>query len=854
MYQPKVFRIITWLLISTIQCYPALAQDDYTIRVFTVQDSLAQNYVNTIIQDTRGFLWIGTGEGLSRYDGKQIVNFRRAEGLADDFITVSSSDNIGNLYFGHLNGDISIYTGFRFITIKTGIHSKVTGLDFDEDTDAVWGVCQNGKLFQIKSNQISLLTPQITQEKIINCLKAVGGKLWIGSNEGLVWIIPGDNSISSEGSIENLDYINVTALHERKNKGSLWASTEDNGIFKIENENSQKLNVSGLDSLYITQVLEDEQDNLWIATKLSGIIKISFDSKFEKSIGHVLFKGENSIQSPSVLLEDQEKNVWAGSLGEGLVQYIPDQFTFYDIHKFSGAKEAGPGVQISKTEYWFGTDLGIIRGNYIETERKFAWTLNPPIELKNTRPVTMFKIPDDSLIWIGDNEQQVFVYNLNKKKLHLPKGLEKGRLNSAARAKDGTTWLAIEGHGVYQLDKDYNQIKHLNTTNGMLHNSISSICADRSNNIWFGSKATGLFKLLANEDFEYWTKDELFPSYSVNDIKEDTEGNIWVATDGDGLFKIGLDSIYNFTSANGLTSNFCKQLICDTHGNIWVSHRSGISNLNTEANAIRTYGNAHKLKSITDENTMFFEDLSGDIWFSEEGRIIRYNARFDNPDYFSRKVNFTNLRLFYKNIDLLTYKDKNIVTDFDLFPVKLPFDQNHITIDFVAVSLREKNSINYRHRLVELENEWSPFNQDTYVTYTNLKPGKYTLEVSASANTTSWNGPISRYSFTILRPYWGQWWFYALEAMLLITLFLIIYFVSNKRENTSYRAGRWLVYIFVFIVLDFILVYIEPYLEKYNNGVPIFKVIINLCLALALLPIENILKKFLTGRPIKSAP
>lgn len=846
MCQFKVCRIVFLLLISTITFYPVLAQDDYSIRVFTVDDNLAQNYVNSIIQDTRGFLWIGTGKGLSRYDGKQIVNFRKAEGLADDFITVSTSDNIGNLYFGHLNGDISIYTGFRFTTVTTGASSKVTGLDFDEETGAVWGVCQNGKLFQIKSNQISLLSPQITQDKIINCLKAVGGKLWLGSGEGLLWINPEANSISSEGSIENLDYINVTSLYERKSNGSLWASTEENGIFKVENENSQKLNIAGLDSLYITQVLEDEQNNLWIATKLSGIMKFSFDSKFERILSHVFFAGEGSLQSPSVLVEDQEENVWAGSLGEGLVQYTPDQFTFYDLQKISGAKKAGPGIQISKSEYWFGTELGMLRGNYSETEKKFAWTLNPEKVLSSIRPVTMFKTPDDSLIWIGDKKQQVLVYNLNTKKLHQTKGLEKGRLNSTARIKDGTTWIAIEGHGVYQLDKDYNQIKHLNTTNGMLHNSISSICADRNNNIWFGSKATGLSRLLANEDFEYWTKDELFPSYSVNDIKEDTEGNIWVASDGDGIFKIGLDSIFNFTSANGLTSNFCKQLICDTKGNIWVSHRSGISNLNTEANAIRTYGIAYKLKSMTDENTMFFEDLSGDVWLGENGRIIRYNSLLDNPDYFNSKVNFTNLRLFYKKIDLLSFKEENTEAGFDLFPVKLPFDQNHVTIDFVAVSLRENNSINYRHRLVGLENEWSPINQDTYVNFTNLDPGKYTLMVAATATANSWNGPVSSYSFTIARPYWGQWWFYAVEATLLIMLFLTIYFVMNKRENTSYRTVRWLVYIFVFVVLDFILVNLEPYLEKYNNGVPIFKVIINLCLALALLPIENILKRFLT--------
>ena len=828
------------------------AQDDYSVRVFTKDDSLAQNYVNSIIQDTRGFLWVGTGQGLSRYDGKSIVNFRKADGLANDFITSSVSDDKGNLYFGHLNGNVSVYTGFSFVKIETGEESKISALDFDPRTHTVWGMCQNGKLLRIKQNKSTTLSPKITRDKVINCLKVENGKLLIGNSEGIIVLQPGSgNSIQSEKTIEELDYINVTSLEKGKSNDFYWAATEDNGIYKIKNGRAQKFPVNTLEKQHISCLLEDDQNNLWVGTRLSGLMNLSLDKKTERLLGQVSLNRDGSFPSPSVLFEDREKSIWTGSLGEGLKQYLPNPFTFYDLQKLVGANEVGPGLPISNSEYWIGTNKGIVQAVYHEDIKEFSWQNHPVKLLQSLLAVTMFRHPGDSMIWIGDRNKSVFAYNIKTSVLTTVVGIEKGILNYAERDHTGNEWVSIEGHGVYQLDNHFQIVKHLNTSNGLLHNSISTVCADRNQNVWFGSQATGLFRLVPSGSFEYWTKDGLFPSYIINDIEEDRHGNIWVATDGDGLYKIGSDSIRVYKEENGLLSGFAKQLVCDCQENIWVTHRAGLSRLSTaNKNAILTFGPTNGFGNLTEENKLFFEDESGDVWFSQGSRLVRYNVELDDPNYSKRVVFFSKIRLFYKNQDLEPFKIKERENSYALFSMELPFDQNHITFDFVAISLRNNNNIYYKYKLEGYEKEWSPHTQQNSITYTNLSPGNYSILVSASDTPYTWNGQVARYDFRIAKPYWQRLWFYSIEVSTLLILFIITYFISRKDSGSK---SNWfvkiLVYVFIFIVSESIMVYIGPFFDGIQNGAPVFQVLINLCLALTLLPLEELLRKhFYKGR------
>lgn len=839
-------NVVAFLGSMLMACGISFGQQNYQAKTFTEDDSLAQDYVNSITQDQRGFLWLGTGKGLSRYDGMKFQNFRQQNGLADNFVTASALDKNGTLFIGHLTGKLSFYNGRKFQTMETGLDAKIVAMATDPGTGMVWAINQAGVLLSLTNGRLAKIESELTRDKVINCLAAHDKKVLIGTSEGLIEITTDGRVIESEQTFSPLEYVNVTALAKSR-KGWVWVSTEEGNLFILEQGEIRAFN-SGTALENPVHLLEDSQNILWVATKLTGLHKLALDSSLTRIIDVEHLSEAPAQQSPVYLYEDGGGSIWSGSLGEGVRQFIPNQFTVFDLTKAAGAAEVRAAVEIEKNTYWVGTDKGVWIGQYNVVNKIFNWKQHEDKRLAGLDVKNLFrKNPHDSLLWVAGLNQEIFLADLNNLTLKEISRSDsvRGQLNDVERDAAGNFWLSIEGSGVQLLNRDLQGIKTFNTSNGMLHNSISSICIDKDQNVWFGSQATGLFRLLPSGTFEYWTKDGQFPSHSVNDIALNSTGDLWVATDGDGIFQITPDSIYNFNEGNGLLSAFAKHLVFDAQGNIWATHRMGLSMISHSVpGAIRTFGKSYGLANLSDENKAFLEDANGNIWFSQGANFIRYNRYLENPDHLTRKVVFTNLRYFYKEWDFEQHSTDSSNNADGLFHIQLPHDQNHLTFDFVSISLGHKDHIYYKHKLVGLETEWSHATLETSATYTNLSPGRYSIEVIASESPYSWIGKAAVYEFFIEKPYWQRWWFYLSQASFITLFFGLTFFISRRLKNAeTHWAVRMLVFALVFILLEYILVNVEPHLEQFQNGAPVFQVLINLVLALLLLPLEDLLKK-----------
>ena len=845
----KHFKRCYFFLMVLLCLVELKAQDNYSVRTFTNQDSLAQNYVYTVIQDSKKFLWIGTGQGLSVYDGKSIVNYRVLNGLAENFVTASALHANGSVYFGHFEGGITLYDGISFSVIPVSVKGKVVDLSYDSDREFVWGLSQNGSLVKIKNRVSEVLQVGVLSGKLCNAIEIEGSEMYIATNEGLIVLsLSSNGDVTDSYSIEDLSYINITSLHKSHSK--IWIGTEEQGIYNLIPGNKFSLTKqfeSRFKDLHISGMLQDSDGNLWLATRLTGLFKIALDSTQQKIVDVTNFRNEGYLQSPAVLFEDAERNLWSGSLGEGLKQYVPNEFTFYYLTtKLGEVKEIYSGVQLSENEFWIATDKGIAQMLYNSALKEYSFHWHPRPSIRSIVAKRIFYDQQDSLMWIGTKGSGVYSFNKFTNQLDLVPGLDKSSLNYATRCVLGNTWLSLEAEGVVMLDRKKRIVKRYNTSNGLLHNDISSISIDSHLNVWFGSLATGLFKLNNKGTFEYLTKEDRFPSYRINDIKEGTGGGIWVATDGDGLVHVSTNQIKTYTEKEGILSSHIRQVVPSQRKKIWTVHRKGLTLLDPQDPIkIKVFGRNNGFNESSVENNLYFEDTRGSLWVAQGSTLIKYNNELEAVLQLKQKPLITGIRLFYKKEDISSFivQDSETATGDYL---KLPFNKNHLTFDFVAISLRNRNTVYYRHRLKGYESEWSPPSLDNKATYTNLEPGTYELMIGASDNLNIWTDNSVSQKIIISKPYWEQWWFYCLQLIVVGGLFLLTY--NFSRTHISSQQKQWglrvLVYILIFLVFEYLHVFVDQYTDHLKGGAPVVSIVINLLIAILLLPLEAISHKF----------
>ncbi len=850
-------KLLTILLLITISTLRA-QNPEYEMGLFNKMDGLGQDYVYSLIQDKRNFLWVGTGNGLARYNGRSIENFTTADSLNDNFITSSALDGNGNILFGDFSGGITKYDGNKFLSIGLDeIDKKIIALSTSKLNGFTWGVTQAGTILKIDDSKIEAINKAILKDKVINSLVVVGDRLLVGTNEGLIVLdLYADGELSEGKMPEILEWINVTALHITIG-GSVYVGTESAGFFMSQHFQSldfQQLNLGeGFNDYVVTAILEDSGNNLWLGTKRSGTHLIKSN---DIGLSRQVFDGYSGYPNfINTIFEDKEGSIWLGTVGEGLVQIVKNQFIHYNFKQMFGVDNINAGVELLKDTYLYTTNKGVFLGKFNHIKNKFEFEKYPDPALQKLNANFVF-YDRDSIIWISTDSGNAYTYNLSKKLLEeitLP-GVSDIKIRSLSRDNEHNIWLSVAGYGVFRLNENLKVTKSLNTTNGFIHNDIFSVYADNDNNIWFGAKAAGLAVRRPDGNIERLTQQEIFPSRDINDIKGDKDGNVWISTDGDGLFEYNGEEFVQFDTKLGLHSMYSGAMVVDADNNLWVTHRDGISAVRQDRlNKIATYSQNQGIFGVNTYYHTLFSDSEGGVWFGSGHELIRYNTNTQfNSDQLEPFI--TDLRFFYQKTDLANYsKDKN---HNGLLPgnLTLPHDQNHLTFDFIAVSLKKRNSIFYKHKLQGYESRWSPPSTENSATYTNLAPGKYTLLVSSSDNQFVWSDDQIKYHFSILKPYWERWWFYAIQILFFAVLIVITFQVSKKRQ-TDTEKNKWvlrvMVYVCLFIMFEYLQNFLEPYTQNYIGGAPVFRIMINLVLALLLFPVEGLIKAFFYSKAKK---
>ncbi len=761
-----------WVFVFSILYSFAISQE-YNFNNLNESDGLAQSFVYSIIQDQRGNLWVGTGNGISKYNGFSFENFTTEDSLADNFITSGIADG-QDLWFGHMNGGISLYNGkyFRVLHKPVDDMSPVTHLARSSD-GRTWSISASGVLMKLKKENGVMQSYVITdlQESVVTFEFINNSELLIGTSAGLYHGQLGDSgNVRILRKVPGIPESRVVCITRARSGNHFYIATENDGVFKLKPAESAlmvspllsagKFDFSGIQYLY-----EDSRSTIWLGTFGNGLIRIrnSESSEAARVNGYNKSNGFFS-DNIKVIFEDLAGNIWSGNYGDGLTQITNKVYTVYsfDKEKYGSAVYS---IYIGRHFRWIGTEKGLIRQTRETGEivKFFGKGKELPEDL-----VTAIYSSDGREIWIGTNENGVYRMDAERGIIRsFPIG--RGELENSVTCITGQNnqvWVGTK-KGLCNISPETNQIKWYSISQGGLpHNSIHALYADSRGRLWISSRCNTL-AYIRNEQVHIIPVDSRSSILTFGPIAEDANSFIWVGSSGNGIYRIESDSVTNLTTKGGLLSDYCYAVISDDKGYIWVGHKNGLSKIRIADLFIKP---VQQFKSTDDEYQFnanaVFKDVSGKIWFGTEKGLVIYNPDLEIASVRSPVPYITSIAI------------NNEERDFSNRIVLNP-GKYKLRIDFLAINLKDPSLVTYRYKLEGYDQEFET-TKSTRVTYNNLTEGRYTFILEA----LSGDGVASELPVEIVveirKPVWKQLWFLPTLVLSLITL---LFLYMKRREH-----------------------------------------------------------------------
>ncbi|MDH5604099.1 MAG: hypothetical protein OEY51_09165, partial [Cyclobacteriaceae bacterium] len=753
-------RTISFLILSVCMVSMLRGQEYYQ-NVYTVKEGLSQEYIYTLLQDNDGYLWVGTGNGIDRFDGSTFENLSAKDSIEGHFISASMiSDEY--LFFGHFQGGMTRIRGNEMnlredsLLVSLG---KISNMAKGKD-HVIWAFTQSNGFFRYEKGKYKIFTPKFLEEVIVSTGVYVNGKIMLGTSNGLFLVTVDDNNNPDPGSVSHLlEGVQVNSLRESNDGKYVWMGTSFRGFAKISLANldrDQEKAISFEEGQFTEMSIVDieEDDNIiWVATKSNGLYKIRLlgeKCRVEKELTEETGFVTNYIAD---LLLDREGSLWIGTYGAGLVQLIEKKFTHYPLPGPQFNSNILSVINIGNDEFLLGSDSGLVHMEINDLYNNTAFQ-HLPGELV-TKQINSFLYFSADEIWAvvdGSELYAITIPGFEIERKELPEEFKGNEIRLFTKGRKSGFWVSVINKGLYHLDNNLNIIANYSTLNGFIHNEIFTVYEDTRHGVWVGTKAAGIAVIMPDGQIDYLSQKGAFPVRDINAIAGDHDGTIWIASDGEGLFMYKDSTFYSFNTELGLMSDYCRYIHVDYNNDIWIVHKNGLSQIQDKTRKIKKFHSADGLgKEAINSGSMCTYGESGFLAGSSSGLIRAYtNTRNRNATFVPvlRKID-----LFFKEADLAKIMG---VDYFDLNKdnLILPHDSNHLTFDFVAISQTRSHELYYRYKLKGYDKDWSPPKKESSALYTNLSPGKYTLQVAASDDVNIWVDETLSFNFRISIPFW----------------------------------------------------------------------------------------------------
>ena len=735
---------------------------EYNFTNFSTEEGLPQSYVYSITQDEQGYLWIGTGNGLSRYNGFKFENYTTNDSLADNFVTCGISDGAG-MWFGHMNGGLSYFDGKKISRVI--IHqSNVNRLThFAKSPEGhIWVSTYSGGMLKLLKDSGAVNFESFKDQGIINTFTFTSeNEVLIGTNRGLLFCrLDRAGKIEIIRNFKEIPESKITGILKIRNGSGFYVATENDGIYELSYKNnnfgsSGKIAAPVSEFASVEDIYEDNISNLWLSTFGKGIVKLTNKGSREFS-AITLYNTSNGFVSDNVktVFGDREGNIWSGNYGKGLT--LITSKTFFNL-KFDNPAVASNIFSFCFNQQfkWAGTSNGLVK-----MEASTGKILKFYSKGSGMPGDTVSAIYSDGgpELWIGTGKNGLFRMDTKQEKINkffLGDGVLENSI-TAISGKGNQVWVGTK-KGLCNIISGTDKIRWYTINQGGLpHNLINSVYIDSSDKVWVTTRSN----ILAYIDNGKVYKVPLNPSRGITTmgpITQDSDSRIWIGSNGNGVFRMESDSIVNLTSKEGLLSDYCYSIICDNKNNIWVGHKTGLSRIRTSDFSIkpvqRIEGTA---ESFQFNPNAIIKDKNGKIWFGSNKGIVIYDPSKENPLRPPPVLGFTSIKI--------NDQEREINNKIILSP-----GNYKIRFDFLGISLKEPTFVNYQYKLVGYD-QWSEITKNTTVTYNHLTEGEYKFILNASSGEGAVSETPLSFEIIIRKPVWKRFWFFPICLLLLASV------------------------------------------------------------------------------------
>ena len=756
-----------------------LAAQQYNFHNYSVKEGVAQSQVFSLLQDQRGYLWMGTrGGGLSRFDGTEFKTLSVKDGLPNNYVSCIQEDARHNLWIGTNNG-LSEYNGIRFTNHfpqnQVGQFS-VQDLAFDAK-GRIWLATSTG-IFRFDGAFVNVTELLNDRRSVVNTIHVDRQQnVWYGNADGLFRISETDGKFSKTRYDKTLGFMNnsITCISE-DTKGNLWIGTYGDGAYVYDGKRFFRIDLNL--ELYKQTVLDvyfDDRDNAWLATLSHGVGQYNMVSKSFSWLTEQEGLSNNHVRS---IIQDKSGNYWFGTSGGGVCNYFGKQFTVYDKSSGLGGNFIYSIFRDNRKGLWIGTsDRGL---SLLDSARFYSFNAD-----NGFANVKVKAIAEDlnGLLYFGTEGQGVYTYD--GVEFRAIDELKKTYIRAMLRDKEGSLWVATAGAGLFHIKPGSPgmQVRKLTTKEGLLHNRLTSLLYDKSGRLWYGTENNGIGCVIQGSVKKFsMTVANGLPSNAIRCMTEDRSGFLWLGTAGDGLASFPLYQgdmpVKRYNHTNGLSSSNIYLVCCDNSNNLFSGTESGLDYLFLDKDRkpaeIKHYSKGEGFTGIETCQNAVYKDEDGTIWFGTINGLTKYNPANQVKNEHEPIITISNVKIHYEPVANTVYR--NAVGDWNsVSSLDLPYDQNHLSFDFLGINFSNPDAVKYQWMLKGFDKDWSPPSNSHSFTYSNLGPGDYTFMVKACNEDGVWNKEPARLSFHISPPFWMRWWFLLLLALTVSGLLLAVF-------------------------------------------------------------------------------
>ncbi len=802
------------------------------------QQGLSQVNVSAIIQDSKGFIWVGTRDGLNRYDGYKFITYRHDTNdpysISANFVQDVVEDKNGNLWIATQSGGLNMYDRKtdRFYRYQynardpKSISSNVTNKLALDDKGNLWIGTQKGGLnclnLETKKFRHFMHTEYDVNSISDNNVRAVyidtKHRLWAGTLNGLNLYDPKTQGFvkyqHKDGDAKSLSSNAINCLFEGS-QHHLWIGTQDKGLndFDPVTGKSQSYlyneKANSVPSNTIYAINEDNDNNLWIGTENGGLsiynrAEKQFHNYKHDDIDNTSLKG-NSFYS---ICKDRMGNMWLGAFSGGINLFKRSTLSFTLYKHTSDPNSLSNDFVLDikgdkEGNIWVGTDGGGL--NKLDPKTgKFTVYQHDENNDNSIAGNYVLKVMQDADgdMWIGTWGNGVSIIDHATHKVtnlkhdaNNPQSLISNNIYAILQTKDKKIWIGTYDGGLDQYDKVTHVFKHYtfdeDNPQSISSNRVYALYEDSHDNLWVGTYDSGLNLLdRKTNTFTRFIHDEKHNSISNNtvpDILEDIKGNLWVCTYS-GLDKFDYKNRHFtvFTQKDGLPNDAVYALLEDKNGNLWMSTNDGIAMYNTRRNAFENYTTEDGLQGNEFKPHSAYKAPDGTLYF---GGLNGFNAF--NPDHILKPPGFsplviTEFELFNKPVRIArNVKDpsplKEDLTDTD--KLTLTYKQSIVTFHFAALDYGSPERKEYAYILEGFDHGWNYVESRNTASYTNIPAGTYVFKIKYKDNTGNWSPESKGLTITIIPPFWLTWWFQLFIGIIIAALIYLAFKMRVDRIN-----------------------------------------------------------------------